>query len=146
VSEVYQWQGIWRYWNGGAGSIGGPGGATVRRGTANVAGTSYPGSLIANDGTEANFTSFQCKAVRGLVGVTHGSSEPTGLLGFDNEGNYVAQVGASRTHTPVSMRADLDPADGLSLHALIGSTDGTAGGTTNAMVLARPQVLCDAPA
>jgi hypothetical protein len=137
-TEVYQWQSIWPY--SGA-TIDGSGGATATRGNARVDGQLFTDALIINDGTQRFFTTDQtsCKAFRGAIGERDSSTANSGLMHLGQEDGDIAQVTAFHHRSAASLTMQVDPAEGLVFQPIIGS----GGGTTNAMVVGRPQVLCN---
>ena len=136
-TEVFQWQSIWPY--EGA-TNGGSGGATAFKGNVHVNGQLFTDALVINDGAEQFFTTEDlCKAFRGVIGERDSSTANSGLMHIGQEVGDIAQVTAYHNRSAASLTMQVDMAEGLVFNPEIGS----GGGTTNAMVVGQPQVLCN---
>jgi hypothetical protein len=139
-TEVFQWRSIWAY----DGATIENGSATASQGNAHVNGQLFTHALVINDGAQKFFTTDQdsCKAFRGAIGERDSSTANSGLLHIGQEVGDIATVTAYHQRPVATLTMQVDQAEGLVFEPDIGS----GGGTTNAMVVGRPQVLCNASA
>jgi hypothetical protein len=138
--KVYQWGDWTENWNFGELDDPGANGATTAKGPAVSGGKTYKGSLLINDGAQANFSSYECTAVRGTVRIPASSASSTGGIDL-NQDDPLGSVFATKSSAH-SFNKQLDPNEAFDV---VGSAGG-GGGTSNVVAVTGFQFKCDQPA